>query len=258
MNSYSITQSKMSYCVCALIAFLVFLILATLSCKKEESNINQTPPILLLKQINVDGNNHKSYFYEGTALTRIELIHGGLTYTETFSYSGDTTTSFFGAPLVGSTKKTYYPIDKNQKRVDIRDWNGSRSYWIYTIGDLDCGFTQIDKYHDNGSQEKVVIQYTDANCSSIIETYSAANTLFTLEETNRNQGITHDRNSRIDFFHFPTTGNVESYKHQHLGTTIRNDYSYTSQFEYNVYRYPRKEVRTYLDGNVEVYDFEYY
>lgn len=251
---------------------LIFLI----SCSGEENDnsteeeLNNTNEHLAndlkLKKILKDGQLWREYEYnvEGKKSTSHIYYEGELWEKRIYSYKNDTVirTEYKPTNEIGFIIK-FYSLNETQVRVDYyENINKLFDYLIYTyINSTSCHLKNIEYYYPNGELFlNETYEYTDSNCSSTKNSTSYRENVLSstdeYEKDDKNYAYNSVTTEPFKLFNRSFFGNILSRKNYVNGSISAS--SYTSAYTYNENNYPISQVRTYTDGTIEEYTFEYY
>lgn len=155
-----------------------------------------------------------------------------------------------------------YTLSNN---VDRLDWNwegdssGNEDYYIDTsYSEEPCGpIVQTRHSINDALYFTKQFEYSGANCNDTellnYENFDDRKTVRTRDNKNNAREGTYKRRLNLS-----PLNNILSQTIYDENDVIQEFASYTSTFEYNNQEYPISEVRTFLNGTVENYIYEYY
>jgi hypothetical protein len=221
--------------------------------------------VLLLKNIKLDNQIIKSYVYDSE--DRILEAQGTFTfprdavrYKATYENNSRTLTFFDKNDMIVKIE-IYYNQSGNTVRIEDISviTNEVNFYALYTLNNSDCNIDMFEfKYPDDETFYTSIYTYNGLNCN-----YERENIFLSPQDPSRVVVKHDDKNyygKWVYATNFTTTfsRNVLENTEFDRDNEVMNDQSYSSVYEYNEDEYPISEVRTYLNGTVENYTYEYY
>ena len=157
--------------------------------------------------------------------------------------------------------EVYYNRTGNTVRIEgiNVDTNELIFYGLYTLNSSDCNVEKLEfKTPDDIAYYTSAFSYTDSNCS-----FQRENSYNVPQDPARIVVKSDDKNYYRKSVYATTYTTI--YSRNTLESTlydrdneIMNNLSYTSAYLYNEDDYPVSEIRTFLNGTVENYTYEYY
>jgi len=248
------------------ITLLLFLaaFLSQCTSNNDSENPDTLPTNLKIKRVLKNNTIESDYTYNSDS--KVSIINyynnGSLSSKQVYEYIADVTQiSHFNSSNNLVQVRKYYEVNATTIRRDRYDnANSLLSYFLYKYTNTSCSHTSIETYNPNNVlTNRLLINYTDTNCSWESDYYNANNHV-----TFSSVAILDDKKSAyastiIDTFSsHPSVGNQTEVTNRDANSAIINSSSYTSLFTYNSSNYPTIEVRTYIDGTIDRYTFEYY
>lgn len=245
----------------------LFVVLFAVACNTDDDPTPDGPEVTtvnnyLLKKTYLDGELFSAREYDSDSiLLRINNYRDDTIWFYTaYEYLGDTVmTSFRQSNDELTNYRKTYELTDNTVRVDRFDDDDSfRNHTIYSYEGEDCGFSKIEKYDSNGafsSSDEVV--YTDENCSSLFTNFDADLQVVGNVEITLDDKHIYFYFPRIDLLRVNNLGSITEYKIWDEYGILVEENSYTAVIEYNDDDYPISITRNYLDGNIQVYTYEY-
>jgi hypothetical protein len=239
------------------------------SCSSDDSDTQNgmmedpIEELVLLKNIKKDNQIIESYIYNSE--NKIEeasgTFFGGATrFVATYESDNRTLTYYDDNDQVKKIE-VYYNRTGNTVRIeDINvDTNELIFYGLYTLNSSDCNVEKLEfKTPDDIAYYTSAFSYTDSNCS-----FQRENSYNVPQDPARIVVKSDDKNYYRKSVYATTYTTI--YSRNTLESTlydrdneIMNNLSYTSAYLYNEDDYPVSEIRTFLNGTVENYTYEYY
>jgi|GEM_PF-2772459 len=220
--------------------------------------------VLLLKEIYRDDILFSSYIFnsDSTLQSSIQYTDGEPNFETAIQYSLDeitsTTTNLASGQI--STSRKYSRVSDNQgKREQFNSQGELSTTTIYSFNNDPCGYIstqRIDAF--NNLIYETRIDFDDENCSSIFYKNFEGTEEYVEWEYTRIDKFDASNSIILPFFRVKKQHAViKQIRKTSAGTTSTN-LSYDAVFEFNEDDHPTKEIRTYLDGDVEVYTYVYY
>ncbi|MFT7073111.1 MAG: hypothetical protein ACJAX3_002103 [Patiriisocius sp.] len=245
-----------------------------ISCSSDDSTIDDVviieeepvENILFLRTARLNGEIIQSYGYDSQ--TRVIRINGSLALNSVrveIEYDANKATyNYYSAIGAVIKKEIYYNEQNNTFRVEdaIPGADGFYSYGIFNKNLNSCDLQSFSFFYANDEPfYEVSFSYLDDSCSNEANyTYPFAPFLdFPVRIITVNDDKNRSNKAAIgNIYKNVNLHNVLSSMTYNINNELRREVSYTSTFEYNEQEYPINETRTFLDGNVSIYTYEYY
>lgn len=218
-----------------------------------------------MKEIKKDGIIFISYEYneDGTIkLYKTYTEDGTLSFTYNYEYVIDNEIIVRDFDESGNLIESsrFYDLNIDESKVEFFDSNDIlTSYGIYNFSGSFCGAVTKSFFESNDLLfSKSSINYFDENCSEIISFTDGNNEIRGVQEITKDDKKWFFKSTRLTFFRDREDGNVIKNVSKNSLGVINEEYSYDSVFEYNDSNYPISEKRTFLNGDIENYSFEYF
>ncbi len=248
---------------------LLFLtiVLFTFACNADDSPTPSdseltTENIFLLRKIYIDNELFTERTYDpDSTLIRIDSYNADTIrlYTE-YGYFGDTIrSSFYKSNGDLTNYRNTYELPDNSVRVDRFDNDGSlKNYAIYSFESIDCGYTKLEFFDEDDTSFSISeLAYTDANCSNTASNYNADSQIESMRQTIRDDEEVYIHFSLVDLFRVNKIGSITASNFWNQDGVLEEQSSYTAVNLYNDDGYVTMITRTFLDGNIQVYTYEY-
>lgn len=195
-----------------------------------------------------DGNLQSTFQYEED---------GDLSRQEVYVFTPTLVTRTLTFVQFNQTYKyEYYDEGLNRTRRNrYTAENQLIDYRLYFHSDTECWVDRIETYEDDQLSKLSQYTYSAVNCGQEVSNYKNGNleSKITIQYDGMNY---YARSATINLLRVKEFSNITSY------TYIRDDQvepsnSYTATYTYDTAGYPSTEIRNYLDGEVELYTYEY-
>lgn len=250
--------------------FLIIISITLFNCSSNDDNSNDDIPIvqsenLLLKTITKNDIVYISYEYNEDNTVKLYKSYtedGTLVFTHNHEYvNNEVIVKTFDVSdnLIEISK--FYDLDIDESKAEIFDSNDIlTSYVIYNFSGSSCGDVTKSFFEPNDLLFRISFSdHFDENCSEIItSTDGGGNEIFGVQEITRDDKNWFLKSGRLSFFRDSEVGNVIKYININNLGVISEEFSFDSDFEYNDSNYPISEKRTFLNGEIENYSYEYY
>jgi len=133
-------------------------------------------------------------------------------------------------------------------------------YNIYSFNNYLYSYFSKTTYDNNDRlvRHNEISKYMDDSCSIIRTEYNSENEVTSTTEIISLEKKPPNKRASLKSFKSSNFGNIISYIKKNSDGIANLRLSYTASFEYYMYGYPLYETRTYFDGSVNVYSYEYY
>lgn len=244
------------------ISLFVLIVVSVLSCSLETdpiviTNINTTPPINLLKEIQKDGVTTSTYTYQDSVLQSSSFF-GSTTIVTEYTYNNDTIISTQMSDGVLSFERKYYNVSETE---GIRERRNSLGELVdvrtYTFNGSACGFQNFVTLDMMGNQTNAGnYSYSNDFCDGSFRRFDSNMELVDTDSFLKDGKPAANTSVMLPFFQIATKSNIVSFV-KVVNEQIDSSKSYSAAFDYNIDQYPQEEIRTYFDGTVEEYVFIY-
>ena len=221
------------------------------------TNINNVPPLKLLKEIKKDGEATRTYTYQDSLLQSSTSIENSNVVTD-YNYINDT---IFSVQRINGTvvfTRKYYNLSETQGVRERRNELGELvDIRTYTFDGSLCGYQNFVTMDAQGDQTNAV-NFTFSNnfCDGTVRRFDANGDLVDFDTFLKDGKPAANSSTLLTFFQVSTKHNIIS-SVKVVNEIIDSSNSYSSVFDYDIDEYPQEEIRTYLDGKVEEYLFIY-
>lgn len=257
---------KNSYLYCFLFLYLFS------SCGSDENSTDidnnpMTAPerVLLLKERLIDDVVQFSYTFNPDSTLSETITYnneGEPRHRVSYNYVGDNITSDIVSIATGEIiqSRRYYKQNATESLREGYDENGDLiSSSNYLFDGNPCGFTDIISFDALGNAlPNTRVEFIDENCSSRFYSKYQDDDEYLQWEYTRNDKFDASNSTILPFFGVERQNCVTKLVRRTSDGTVSTNLSYDAVFEYNEYNHPIKETRTYLDGDVLNYTFNYY
>lgn len=245
---------------CIPLFFIVFLIMA---CNEDEPAA-YVPQDLLLKKIMRNGQvKQECEYYSDDRIKKIIRYedNGDLWFSEDITYNGDTTiTKTFGIGNVPWYNYKNYWINANRStKIAYNENNELVFYNIYDYTGTECSYYLQVSYDNNDVvRYRYEVDFSQGCDSYIKQTFP--NSMDSIEYNYERDDKPYYGKSTMTNTHFQGQNNwTNTTKAERFDNEILDESrSFTSTFTYNQDNYPVTEQRTFVDGTVDNYTYEYY
>jgi len=252
---------------------LLLVSLLILSCSKDDETSEDSTATLKLKKVYRNGEIYDEYEYNNNKISKSTYYSGSIDEegnnevwrVNYYEYVNDVVirNSYDSDNILIYTRKYYRTTDNTQIRRDDYDTSGALySYAIYNGYNNSCSHTSIEYFsNDDTLTSRDNIEYTDSNCSYSVTTYTNNNLVDYQQTYIKDDKVSAYKSTVIEPFALNSSkiiGNTISRTFKDSNNQTNNSNSYTSDYEYNEDNYPISETRTYLDGDIVEFTYEYY
>ncbi|MFK7949620.1 MAG: hypothetical protein AB8G11_18660 [Saprospiraceae bacterium] len=245
---------------CISLFLVIFLIIG---CNDDEP-ASYVPQDLLLKKITLNGQiKQECEYYSDERVKKIVRYddNGDFWFSEDITYSGDTTyTETFGVGNIPWYNFKSYWIDANQSTKIAYDENDELVYYnVYDYVGNECGYSLRISYDRNDDiRYRYEVDYLQG-CDSYIEQTFPNSTDSIKYNYERDDKPYYGRSASIDIYFKGQNNWTNTIKSERFDNDdLDESRSYTSTFTYNQDNYPITEERTFVDGTIDNYTYEYY
>lgn len=246
----------------SIILFIVFSLFVTLACSSDDNNGNNESQIPLVKKIYKNGKVHVSYEYEDGRFKKTTYPNGNTYYLWDYSNSNETIRYRYDFSDKMTEYSKYIKVDTNTSRIEYYLVDGTLlKYRIHKFNADGCGSDEINYYKPVDSLYwKIKLKYKSSNCNSESIAYNGNGKITDYWENikDNKKNPFYKSYLHLNYFNLNEARNTTKYLYKNSYGEIRKNLSYNSTFKYNLNDYPTKEIRTYLNGKVDVYEYEYY
>lgn len=254
------------------ILFILFCLTVIFSCSKDETadsnnmnNNNTSSNSLKLKQVLKNGEIWSKYEYnENGSLYKADLYieNGEFWKNKIYSYVKDTVFVEYLNPnsLKTIIEKSYW-VNKLQIRIDDYQESQLMGYRLYNYEENYCNYTTQEYFGADGLLlYKSIYNHLDLNCSWESIDYNPINisNYIEIKIDDKKSAFESTITETFKLNDYPALGNYLSRAYKDDKEIVREDLSYNIEYIYNDYNYPTSSTRTYLDGTVDTFTFEYY
>jgi len=247
--------------------FFFALILIVSACNSDDDTTPTDPAITtndihLLKKIYLNDELFSERIYTAdSTLIRIDSYRADTIrfYTE-YSYLGDVTrTSFFQSNDDLTNYRDTYELSDGNVREDRFDGDGVlKNYTILTFDDDNCSYTKRELFDENDVFLSLVeLTYTDENCSFTSTSFDSNMDIQFTDQLIRDDGSVYHHFSLLDLLRINKQGSTIENNIWDADGVLLDENSYTAVVEYNDAGYLLSNVRTYADGEIQHYTYEY-
>lgn len=235
------------------------------SCNLDiEEDDTPAPPnrIPVIETIYLDNIRIREYGYNNNDVL-LQINHftnsGDFSSRDIFEYQGPITkVSNYDSNDMLTGYKQYSKIEEDTLLKERYSSDGNLiSYTQYIYTQSDCSHTMLVQYDSNDEIISTTnIEYTNLICSSE-STITIDGESRPYSKTTRD-GERSYVSSALQQIRSTSLGNISAYSFYTDAGEEDEGRSYSASFDYNSFDQPSVEIRTYLDGDVEVYRFVYY
>lgn len=242
------------------------------SCSKEEPT-SMTDPIdmepvvevLLLKEVRLNDLLYSSYTYntDSTVLQSIDYsnVNGLPRFIKDYTYEGNSIETKVTYSNTGELNSTIKITEVNDTELleEFFDNQGELVIFnTYTIGD-DCGFSNILSADSFGNLlPSTRVEYIDENCSAIHYSQYGDDPEYIRWEYTRNDKFDPFNITKHPLLRVEGQKMVTKLVRKTQAGSISTNLSYDTEIEYNEFDFPIKDTRTYGDGDISMFTYEYY
>jgi len=173
---------------------------------------------------------------------------------------GDVTrTSFFQSNDDLTNYRDTYELSDGNVREDRFDGDGVlKNYTILTFDDDNCSYTKRELFDENDVFLSLVeLTYTDENCSFTSTSFDSNMDIQFTDQLIRDDGSVYHHFSLLDLLRINKQGSTIENNIWDADGVLLDENSYTAVVEYNDAGYLLSNVRTYADGEIQHYTYEY-
>jgi len=212
-----------------------------------------------IDKVTKNGVLHRSYTYNPDgSLQAVQTYqdNGDLRYVDTYTYSAATTSGIRNYPATGSSiTYLYYNEAPNRIRRDKTQNGELSSYRLYFTDANGCWVDRVEEYSDDALEQLYQYDYTGENCNYEMK-YFEQGALRRTVNVQRDGKRYWASSALLNILQQNGISNTTSYSVFSDGAVV-SEVSYTSAYTYDQSDFPLSEVRTFLDGDVDVYIYNY-
>jgi hypothetical protein len=223
----------------------------------------------LKKRTQINGRSYEVMYNADGYISNDKIFENGTDLLQESSYVYSLDTLFQTIDIPPTSPSILHKIYRQSSNELINErYQRNGSIWDLqerktTTYNSNCGPTEATSLFPNGLiAYSQTWEYNEENCSMNTTTLTPDNTLVGKAEASKADGNNPYHYGFDYFIEFPNS-NYKSVTNYSVfldptGETITNSSSFTSEFQFNDDNYPISETRTYLNGNIEEFTFEYY
>jgi len=210
--------------------------------------------------VSKNGSIKNAYTYNpdgSLQTTQIYDNNGNLFYTEVHTYTPLTATRVRTYPSSGNVARyEYYNEAPDRTRRDYYGYSGQlEQYSLHFHSNNGCWADRVENYQNNTLQSLINYTYSGSTCDVTWNSYIQGE--LTTTYTSQKDGKRYwGESTLLNILQYQKVSNPTSTTYVRNGE-VDTDSSFSSTYTYDEGDYPLTEIRTYIDGTVDLYTYTY-